>query len=114
MMIGLGFKPLEAAKLALIGNTAPVAFGSLGIPLTTLATVTGLDVNALSSMVGFHLTIFSFIVPFWLIAAQVGWRGMVEVWPPASSAAQPSVRCSFSCRISTARNWWTSPPGSWR
>jgi lactate permease len=81
MMIGLGFKPLEAAKLALIGNTAPVAFGSLGIPLTTLADVTGLDLHALSSMVGRQLPIFSLIVPFWLVAAQVGWRGMVEVWP---------------------------------
>ncbi len=81
MLIGLGFKPLEAAKLSLIGNTAPVAFGSLGIPLTTLATVTGLDVNALSATVGFHLTIFSLIIPFWLVAAQAGWRGMIEVWP---------------------------------
>jgi lactate permease len=81
MMIGLGFKPLEAAKLALIGNTAPVAFGSLGIPLTTLADVTGLDLHALSSMVGRQLPVFSLIVPFWLVAAQVGWRGMVEVWP---------------------------------
>lgn len=81
MLIGLGFKPLEAAKLALIGNTAPVAFGSLGIPLTTLSDVTGLDVHVLSAIVGLHLTIFSFIVPFWLVAAQVGWRGMVEVWP---------------------------------
>jgi lactate permease len=81
MMIGLGFKPLEAAKLALIGNTAPVAFGSLGIPLITLADVTGLNVNALSAMVGFHLTIFSFIVPFWLVAAQAGWKGVKEVWP---------------------------------
>jgi len=81
MMIGLGFKPLEAAKLALIGNTAPVAFGSLGIPLTTLADVTGLDVHALSAMVGRQLPLFSLIVPFWLIAAQAGWRGMLEVWP---------------------------------
>lgn len=81
MMIGLGFKPLEAAKLALIGNTAPVAFGSLGIPLTTLADVTGLDVHALSAMAGRQLPIFSCIVPFWLIAAQCGWRGMLEVWP---------------------------------
>src|SRR5207247_2999858 len=81
LMIGLGFKPLEAAKLALIGNTAPVAFGSLGIPLITLADVTGLPLNSLSAMVGFHLTIFSLIVPFWLIAAQAGWRGMIEVWP---------------------------------
>ena len=81
MLIGLGFKPLEAAKLALIGNTAPVAFGSVGIPITTLSSVTGLDLHALSAMVGRQLPVFSLIVPFWLVAAQVGWRGMREVWP---------------------------------
>ena len=81
MLVGLGFKPLEAAKLALIGNTAPVAFGSLGIPLTTLSTVTGLDLFALSKMVGRQLPVFSCVIPFWLVAAQVGWRGMREVWP---------------------------------
>jgi lactate permease len=81
LMIGLGFKPLEAAKLALIGNTAPVAFGSLGIPLTTLAPLTSLDLLQLSAMVGRQLPFFSLIVPFWLVAAQVGWRGMVAVWP---------------------------------
>ena len=81
LMIGLGFKPLEAAKLALIGNTAPVAFGSLGTPLTTLADITHLDLLSLSAMVGRQLPIFSLIVPFWLVAAQVGWRGMLGVWP---------------------------------
>ena len=81
LMIGLGFKPLEAAKLALIGNTAPVAFGSLGIPLTTMAEITGLDVLKLSAMVGRQLPFFSLLVPFWLVAAQVGWRGMLAVWP---------------------------------
>lgn len=81
LMIGLGFRPLEAAKLALIGNTAPVAFGALGTPLLTLAKVTSLDVHALSSMVGRQLPIFSVIVPFWLIAAQAGWRGLLGVWP---------------------------------
>ncbi len=81
MLVGLGFKPLEAAKLALIGNTAPVAFGGLGIPLITLHNVTGLDLMALSAMVGRQLPVFSLIVPFWLVAAQVGWRGMREVWP---------------------------------
>jgi lactate permease len=81
LMIGLGFKPLEAAKLALIGNTAPVAFGSLGTPLTTLADITGLDLMQLSAMVGRQLPLFSLIVPFWLVAAQVGWRGMIGVWP---------------------------------
>jgi lactate permease len=80
-MIGLGFRPLEAAKLALIGNTAPVAFGSLGTPLVTLAPLTGLDLNLLSAMVGRQLPFFSLLVPFWLIWAQVGWRGMVGVWP---------------------------------
>jgi len=81
LMIGLGFKPLEAAKLALIGNTAPVAFGSLGIPLTTMADITGLDLMKLSAMVGRQLPLFSFLVPFWLVAAQVGLRGMFGVWP---------------------------------
>ena len=81
LLIGLGFRPLEAAKLALIGNTAPVAFGALGTPLITLAKITDLDLQALSSMVGRQLPVFSIIVPFWLIVAQVGWRGMVAVWP---------------------------------
>jgi len=86
LMIGLGFKPLEAAKLALIGNTAPVAFGSLGIPLVTMAPLTGLDLHQLSAMVGRQLPIFSLIVPFWLVAAQVGWRRMIEVWPACLTA----------------------------
>ncbi len=81
MLVGLGFRPLEAAKLALIGNTAPVAFGSVGIPITTLATVTGLDVHHLSAMVGRQLPFFSLLVPFWLVAAMSGWRGMCAVWP---------------------------------
>ncbi len=81
LMIGLGFRPLEAAKLALIGNTAPVAFGALGTPVLTLARITGLDVYALSAMVGRQLPLFSIIVPFWLVAAQAGWRGMRGVWP---------------------------------
>jgi len=81
LMIGLGFHPLEAAKLALIGNTAPVAFGALGTPLLTLAKVTGLDLQALSAMVGRQLGIMSIIVPFWLVAAQSGWRSMLGVWP---------------------------------
>jgi lactate permease len=86
LMIGLGFKPLEAAKLALIGNTAPVAFGSLGIPLVTLAPLTGLDLLDLSAMVGRQLPIFSLIVPFWLVWAQVGWKDMMAVWPACLTA----------------------------
>lgn len=81
LLIGLGFRPLEAAKLALIGNTAPVAFGSLGIPLVMLAKVTNLDLHLLSAMVGRQLALFSLIIPFWLVTAQAGWRGMLGVWP---------------------------------
>ncbi len=81
LLIGLGFKPLQAAGLALIGNTAPVAFGSLGIPLIALNQATGLDLQSLSAMVGRQLPIFSLIVPFWLVTVQAGWRGMLEVWP---------------------------------
>ena len=81
MLIGLGFKPLAAAGLALIGNTAPVAFGALGTPVITLAKVTGLNEGLLSSMVGRQLPFFSVIVPFWLVWAMAGWKGMTQVWP---------------------------------
>ena len=81
MLIGLGFKPLAAAGLALIGNTAPVAFGALGTPVITLAKVTGLNENLLSAMVGRQLPFFSVLIPFWLIWAMAGFGAMVEVWP---------------------------------
>ncbi|HET9595176.1 MAG TPA: L-lactate permease [Anaeromyxobacteraceae bacterium] len=81
MLIGLGFKPLAAAGLALIGNTAPVAYGALGTPVITLAKVTGLNENLLSAMVGRQLPFFSVIVPFWLVWAMAGFKGMKEVWP---------------------------------
>ncbi len=81
MLIGLGFRPLQAASLALIGNTAPVAFGSLGIPIISLAQVTGLPLQELSAMAGRQLPFFSLIIPFWLIAALAGWRAMVAIWP---------------------------------
>jgi lactate permease len=81
MLIGLGFPPLEASALSLIANTAPVAFGALGTPIIALQGVTGLDLGSLSAMVGRQLPFFSVLVPFWLIAAYAGFRGMLEVWP---------------------------------
>jgi lactate permease len=81
MLIGLGFKPLSAATLALIGNTAPVAFGALGTPILALSKVTGIAPEILSAMVGRQLPFFSLIIPFWLICAMCGWRSMLEVWP---------------------------------
>lgn len=81
MLIGLGFKPLPAAGLSLIGNTAPVAYGALGTPILALAGVTGLPLEHLSAMVGRQLPFFSVLVPFWLIWAMAGRRAMMEVWP---------------------------------
>ena len=81
VLIGLGFSPLAASGLSLIANTAPVAYGALGTPIQGLASVTGLDPYMLGAMVGRQLPFFSLIVPFWLIWAFAGWRGMMEVWP---------------------------------
>ena len=81
ILIGLGFTPLAASGLSLIANTAPVAFGALGAPLIGLQGVTGLDLKELSAMVGRQLPFFSLIVPFWLIWAFAGFRGMMEIWP---------------------------------
>lgn len=81
LLIGLGFSPLSASGLSLIANTAPVAFGALGTPLIGLQSVTGLDLKDLSAMVGRQLPFFSVLVPFWLIWAFAGFRGMIEVWP---------------------------------
>jgi len=81
ILMQLGFKPLQAAGLSLIANTAPVAYGALGTPIIALAGVTGLDLRALSAMVGRQLPVFSLIVPFWVVWAYAGWRGMLGVWP---------------------------------
>ena len=81
LLIGLGFAPLAASGLSLIANTAPVAFGALGTPIIALAAVTGLDVMQLSGMVGRQLPLFSLLVPFWLIWAFCGLKGMREIWP---------------------------------
>lgn len=82
MLIGLGFSPLAASGLSLIANTAPVAFGALGSPVIALAAVTGLDLHELSGMIGRQLPFFSVVVPFWVIWAFVGFRRMIEIWPP--------------------------------
>ncbi|MBI1751879.1 MAG: L-lactate permease [Acidobacteria bacterium] len=81
MLIGLGFDPLKAAGLALIGNTAPVAFGALGTPVVVLAAVTGLPLGPLSAAVGRILTPFCLIVPFWIIWVMAGRKAMMEIWP---------------------------------
>ncbi|TMJ34277.1 MAG: L-lactate permease [Alphaproteobacteria bacterium] len=81
ILIGLGFSPLAASGLSLIANTAPVAYGALGTPIAGLASVTGIDPYILGAMVGRQLPFFSLIVPFWLIWAFAGFRGMTAIWP---------------------------------
>ena len=81
VLIGLGFSPLAASGLSLIANTAPVAFGALGTPVITLAKVHGYPLAELSAMIGRQLPFFSLLVPFWLIWAFAGRRGMWQVWP---------------------------------
>ena len=81
ILIGLGFSPLAASGLSLIANTAPVAYGALGTPIAGLSSVTGIDPFLLGAMVGRQLPFFSLIVPFWLIWAFAGFKGMKEIWP---------------------------------
>ncbi len=81
-LVGLGFQPFQAALLCLIANTAPVAWGGIGIPLRTLSAVTGLDVEALSGTCGRILPPLSFLIPFWLVRTMTGWRHTLEVWLP--------------------------------
>jgi lactate permease len=81
LMIGLGFTPLYAAGLALIANTAPVAFGAIGTPILTLAAVTDIPAHTLGMMAGRQLPFVSLIVPAWLVATMSGWRGLMGVWP---------------------------------
>jgi L-lactate permease len=88
LLMGAGFKPLHAAGLALIANTAPVAYGALGTPILTLAKVTlpaGVAVEAwemdISRMAGRQLPFFSLLIPAWLVGTMAGWRGLLGVWP---------------------------------
>ncbi|MDB4914314.1 MAG: L-lactate transport [Gemmatimonadetes bacterium] len=81
LLIGLGFSPLQASGLSLIANTAPVAFGAMGTPILALQGVTGIDLLTLSKMVGRQVPVFAVAIPFWLIFAYDGWRGVRETWP---------------------------------
>ncbi len=81
LLVGLGFKPLYAAGLCLIVNTAPVAFGAMGIPIIVAGQVSGVDTMEISQMVGRQLPFMVIIVLFWIMAIMDGWRGVKETWP---------------------------------
>ncbi len=81
LLVGLGFRPLYAAGLCLIANTAPVAFGAMGIPIIVAGQVSGVDAFAIGQMAGRQLPFMTVIVLFWLMAIMDGWRGVKETWP---------------------------------
>ena len=118
MLAGLGFEPITAAVLALVANTAPVAFGSLGIPVTTLgaliAPILGRDVQsttlALSAMVGRQLPFFSVLIPAYLVVLLCGWKRMIEVLPAVLPPASASRSCSSSSPTTSVPN----SPTRWR
>jgi lactate permease len=83
MLVGLGLSPVRAAAVALVADTAPVAFGAIAIPITTLAQVTGLPVQHLSEMVGRQTPFLAAILPFALVFMVDGRRGLRAVWPAA-------------------------------
>ena len=83
LLVGLGFNPLYAAGMCLIANTAPVAFGAMGIPIIVAGQVTGIDAMHIGAMAGRQLPLLSLFVPFWLVFMMDGLRGVKEVWPGA-------------------------------
>lgn len=101
LLVGLGFQPRKAVSLALIANTAPVAFGGLGIPIVALAGVTGLDLMKLSAMVGRQLPFLSLLLPAYLVIVVAGWRGLKKTWAPALVAGG-----SFALSQFFVSNFW--------
>lgn len=83
MLAGLGFNPLYAAGICLLANTAPVAFGAIGIPIVVGAQVSGIDQMALSQMVGRQLPFISVLIPMYMVILMSGWKKGTEVWPAA-------------------------------
>ena len=97
MLLALGFKPIKAATLALLGNTAAVPFGAIGIPITTLSEVTGLNQGDLGAMVGRQTPLLGLVVPFVLLAIVDGRRGLRHAWPAAVAAGLGFAFGQFAC-----------------
>jgi lactate permease len=121
LLILLGFPALEALTFTLIFNTAPVAFGALGVPITVLGAVTHLPTDALAKMVGRQLPFFALLLPFYVISIYAGFRNMLRVWPVllvaggsfaltrSASASRRSDRSSRCCRRSSAGSRYSCP-----
>jgi lactate permease len=97
MLIALGFGPLKAASVSLVANTAPVAFGAIAVPITTLAKVTGLTVHDLGSTVGRQTPVLALFVPLALVLIVDGRRGIRETWPAAVTGGVVFAIAQFVC-----------------
>src|SRR3954466_14325583 len=97
MLIALGFRPIKAASVALVANTAPVAFGAIAIPIVTLSEITGLDKGDLGAMVGRQTPFLALIVPLILIAMVDGARGIRQAWPVAVVGGLAFAIGQFAC-----------------
>ncbi len=101
LLVGLGFNPLYAAGLCLIANTAPVAFGALGIPIKVAGDTTQIDPFLIGQMAGRQLPLLSMFVPFWLVFIMDGWRGIRETWPAVLVAGAAFAGTQYY----TANHW---------
>ena len=101
LLVGLGYDAATAVKVALVADTAPVAFGALGIPIVALAGVTGLDVMKLSAMTGRQVPFMSFILPAYLVCIVAGFRGLKRTWPAALVAGGTFAVTQFA-----VSNFW--------
>src|ERR687887_2216360 len=97
MLIALGFTPIKAASIALVANTAPVAFGAIAVPITTLAEVSGLPQDDLGSMVGRQTPFLALVVPLILVAMVDGRRGLRQTWPAAMVGGVAFAAGQFVC-----------------
>jgi lactate permease len=95
LLILVGFAPLEALVFVLIFNTAPVAFGALGVPVTVLGSVTGLPAAALGAMIGRQLPVMALILPFYVMFVYGGWRSVRDIWPVLAVAGASFAASQF-------------------
>jgi lactate permease len=97
MLIALGFQPIKAAAVALVANTAPVAFGAIAIPIITLAEITGLPKEDLGAMVGRQTPVLALFVPLILVGMVDGMRGVRQAWPAAIVGGLAFAIGQFAC-----------------
>ncbi|MFD4556247.1 L-lactate permease [Streptomyces sp. NPDC058469] len=96
MLVALGFDPVRAAVVALVANTAPVAFGAMGTPVVTLAQVTGLPLDSVASVVGRQTPLLALVVPLVLVGLVDGRRGLRETWVPALACGLAFAAAQFA------------------